>query len=127
MFPIIILELGPMKRILLGALSLLCLSSVSFAADQDFTLKNKTGYDIKEVYVSRPSAKSWGNDILGDGILADGTSKMVHFKPTTEACKWELQVVFSDDEKVEWSAFDLCSVHTITLHYANGEATAEEN
>lgn len=114
-------------NVISAALAAFFLSGAAFAADQDFTLKNRTGYDIKEVYVSRPSAKSWGHDILGEGILADGGSKMVHFKPTTEACKWELQVIFSDGETVEWSAFDLCTVHTITLHYANGEATAEEN
>ncbi|CAA7626803.1 conserved exported hypothetical protein [Candidatus Terasakiella magnetica] len=115
-----------MTKIFAAAVSFVALSSAAFAADQDFTLKNRTGYDIKEVYVSRPSAKSWGNDILGDGILSNGGAKKVRFKPTTEACKWQLQVIFSDGEAVEWDAFDLCKVHTITLHYENNQATAEE-
>lgn len=115
-----------MKKALLAVASVLCLSNAAFAADQDFTLKNKTGYEINEVYVSTPAAKSWGKDILGEGVLANGASKKIKFKPTTSACKWELQVVFSDGEKVEWDAFDLCTVHAITLHYENNEATAEE-
>ncbi|MGE5475252.1 MAG: hypothetical protein ACM3Q1_01225 [Bacteroidales bacterium] len=114
-----------MKKLLIGTVAALCLSNVAFAADQDFVLKNRTGYEIKEVYVSRPTAKSWGNDILGEGVLPNGSSKTVRFKPTTSSCKWELQVVFSDGEKVEWEAFDLCSLHTITLYYENNEATAE--
>ena len=116
-----------MKKAILSALAVLCMSSTVYAGDQDFTLKNKTGHEIKEVYVSKPSAKSWGHDILGDGVLSNNGSKLVRFKPTTSACEWELQVVFNDDSSVEWPAFDLCSIHTITLHYENGEATAEEN
>ncbi|MBC7905658.1 MAG: hypothetical protein H7Y60_02790 [Rhodospirillaceae bacterium] len=114
-----------MKKILLAAVSTLCLSSTAFAADQDFTLKNRTGYEINEVYVSTPAAKVWGNDILGEGVLATGASKKIRFKPTTSACNWEIKVVFSDGEKVEWDAFDLCTTHTITLKYENNEASAE--
>lgn len=94
------------------------------AADQDFTLKNATGYDIREVYVSVPAAKTWGKDIMGDGILSDGSAKAVHFHPETESCSWDMQVVFTDNERVEWGGIDLCSIQKITLHYKNGQASA---
>lgn len=109
----------------LAALSTFCFVQTASAAEQDFLLKNKTGYDIKEVYLSKPSSKSWGNDVLGSGVLVNGNAKEIHFKPTTEACEWELKVVFSDDEPAEWSAFDLCSIHKITLYYENNQASAE--
>ena len=35
------------------------------ASDADFSLRNKTGYQIDEVYVSGHSSKSWGRDIMG--------------------------------------------------------------
>ena len=38
---------------------------------QDFKLVNKTGYEIKEVYVSPTKATDWQEDILGEGVLPD--------------------------------------------------------
>lgn len=88
------------------------------AGDQDFTLVNKTGYQIDEVYVSTPASSSWGKDIMGDGVLANGAKKMVKFRNSTTACKWQLAVKFADGSDVEWEdAFDLCTVETITLKY----------
>ncbi len=91
------------------------------AGDQDFTLINKTGYQIDEVYVATPSSKSWGKDIMGDGVLGNGAKKMVKFKNSTTACDWQLAVKFSDGSEVEWEdAFDLCEVEVITLKYNKG-------
>ncbi|MDB5367382.1 MAG: hypothetical protein JWM77_3309 [Rhodospirillales bacterium] len=100
----------------------------ALAGDQDFTLTNRTGYTIEQVYVSKPTAKSWGRDILGEGLLENGRGKLVRFKPETESCKWEIKVVFDDKSEVEWEAFDLCSIHKITLKYnkQSGETSAIE-
>src|SRR5262245_36981118 len=103
-----------MKKIAL-ALALAMAPLVAMAADQDFTLINQTGYQIDEVYVATPNSKSWGKDIMGDGVLADGANKMVKFRSTTTACNWQLAVKFSDGSEVEWERpFNLCEVETIT-------------
>ena len=39
---------------------------------QDFTLYNRTGQAITEMYVSPASADEWGDDILGIDTLASG-------------------------------------------------------
>jgi len=89
------------------------------AGDQDFTLVNKTGYQIDEVYVATPSSKTWGKDIMGDGVLADNAQKIVKFKNSTTSCKWQMSVKFEDGSNVEWEdAFDLCTVEKITLKYS---------
>ena len=110
-----------MKKAVFGALALLVaglLSPAAFAGEQDFTLVNRTGYQIDEVYVARPSSNSWGNDILGDGVRENGAKKLVKFKPTTSACKWQLAVKFEDGSNVEWAEpFDLCTIETLTLRY----------
>lgn len=88
------------------------------AGDQDFTLVNKTGYQIDEVYVATPASKSWGRDIMGDGVLAKNAKKMIKFRNTTTACKWQLAVKFADGTDVEWEdPLDLCTVETVTLKY----------
>ena len=87
-------------------------------AQQNFTLVNRTGYQIDEVYVSRPTAKTWGNDILGDGVLPNGGSLPVRFSPNTQTCSWDIKVKFSDGSEVEWDEpFNLCQLSRITLRY----------
>ena len=111
-----------MKKIVFALVFSASISPLAaMAGEQDFTLVNKTGYQIDEVYVATPSSKSWGNDIMGDGVLADNAQKIVKFKPSTSACKWQLSVKFEDGSTVEWeNAVDLCSIDKITLKYNKG-------
>jgi len=113
-----------MKNILAATALALCAAAPAFAADQDFKLHNRTGYEIKEVYLSPPKEKSWGNDILGTGTLGDDQSANVSFHSGTTACKWEMKVVFSDGESAEWDAFDLCETNKISLFYKNSQTSA---
>ena len=59
------------------ALAAAMLPAAASANDADFTLVNKTGYVIDEVYVSPASATKWGNDItvlLGDFLYIKSMS-----------------------------------------------------
>jgi hypothetical protein len=96
----------------------LTLTSVgAFASDADFRLKNKTGYQIDEVYVSRHSSDSWGKDVMGDDALADGESVKITFPHTSSACKFDIRVIYHDKDKAEWGNVDLCEYETITLYW----------
>ncbi|MGO4871712.1 MAG: hypothetical protein ACLPGW_14065 [Roseiarcus sp.] len=87
-------------------------------AKQDFTLVNKTGYEIKEVYVSPSKSTDWEDDILGDGVLDDRSSRDIHFHRSTKTCHWDLKVVYTvDSSDAVWNDIDLCTVEKITIHY----------
>ena len=87
-------------------------------AKQDFTLVNKTGYELKELYVSPSKADDWQDDILGQDVLEDGKAVNIHFSPKAKTCKWDLKVVYTDDDSsAVWQNIDLCSVDKITIHY----------
>jgi hypothetical protein len=87
-------------------------------AKQDFKLVNKTGYELKALYVSPSKSDDWADDILGQDVLADGQVVNVHFSPKANTCKWDLKVVYSDDDSsAVWSSVDLCTVEKITIHY----------
>ncbi|MGD0640992.1 MAG: hypothetical protein ABSC22_09625 [Roseiarcus sp.] len=87
-------------------------------AKQDFTLVNKTGYEIKEVYVSPSKSTDWEEDILGEGVLDDRGSRDVHFHRSTKTCHWDLKVVYTvDSSNAVWNDIDLCTVEKITIHY----------
>src|ERR1700691_5188823 len=92
--------------------------AVADDAKQDFKLVNKTGYELKALYVSPSKSDDWANDILGQDVLADGQGVNVHFSPKANTCKWDLKVVYSDDDSsAVWSDVDLCSIEKVTIHY----------
>ncbi len=72
----------------LGVLSLICLFSLAFAnrasaepVDLDFTLHNATGYTLYSVFVAKPGATDWGQDVLGESTLEDKKEKRLPFRP----------------------------------------------
>ncbi len=87
-------------------------------ARQDFVLVNKTGYTISEVYVSPTKSDDWEEDVLGRDTLDDGEAWEIRFHRAAKTCKWDLKVVYEDDDsEAVWPAIDLCAVGRITIHY----------
>ncbi|MES2187402.1 MAG: hypothetical protein V4505_22825 [Pseudomonadota bacterium] len=108
-------------RTILAAAALLgttlAVSSTAFAGAADFTLVNRTGYDLREVYISPSHRNQWGKDRMGDVMLEKGKSRLFKFADAA-SCKQDLKVVFDDDaSEVIWEEFDLCTVDKITLKY----------
>jgi len=110
-----------MKSFVLGALAI----AVAFVqpaaaqeAKQDFTLVNKTGYELNKVFVSPSKSDDWEEDVLGQDTLANSDSVDIQFHRATKACKWDLKVIYTvDSSSAVWSNIDLCSVDKITIHY----------
>ncbi|QJE71813.1 argininosuccinate lyase [Aerophototrophica crusticola] len=84
---------------------------------QNFSLLNKTGYTISEVYVAPSKSSSWEEDILGRDVLPDGTAVDIVFSRKEKSCKWDLKVIYDDGEEAEWDNFDLCTVSKIAISY----------
>lgn len=96
------------------------------AGEADFTLVNRTGYTLREIYLSPSKSNTWGKDRMGDDVLENGKSRLFKFGEKG-ACMQDLKVVFEDDgSDVTWEGFDLCSINKITLRYnrKSGETTA---
>lgn len=99
-----------------GALALL-LPVAADAADQDFTLVNRTGYDIAEVYVSPAKSKNWEEDVMGDDVLEDQHSVPISFPARSKVCTYDLKVVFTDGDEAYWTNFDLCTISKIQIFW----------
>ena len=112
------MQFGKFVAAALAAVAFLAMPAVAQEAKQDFTLVNKTGYVISEVYVSPSKADDWQEDVLGQDVLDDGGSVNIHFHRSDRTCHWDLKVVYKiDNTSAQWHAFDLCSVSKITIHY----------
>ena len=105
----------------LSAVALIALLfNSALAGDADFTLTNRTGYDIDSVYVVPSKQRDWGIDRLGKSILADGRSRFLAFNKSGNTCIYDLSVGwvgYSEDEDSVWERINLCEIHTITLRY----------
>jgi hypothetical protein len=89
-----------------------------------FHTAEPTGYAIQEVYISSANDNSWGEDILGRDTMPDGESTEISFSHSESACKWDLKVVFDDEESAVWKGFNLCEIVEISLNYEGKTPTA---
>lgn len=93
-------------------------AAIAQEAKQDFTLVNKTGYELKALFVSPTKSDDWEDDVLGQDTLGDKQSLDIKFHRAAKSCHWDLKVVYSDDDSsAVWANIDLCTVEKITLHY----------
>ncbi len=102
-------------------------AGAAFAGDADFTLLNRTGYTLREVYLSPSHKSAWGRDRMGDNVLDHGRSRLFKFSDKS-SCVQDLKVVFDDDgSDVVWEEFDLCAINKITLKYnrKTGDVSAD--
>ena len=111
---------------LIGVLGLF-LTATAFAlpGKQDFVLHNETGVEIHELYVSPTTAEDWEEDVLGVDTLPDGESVKITFEDREKRSKWDLKVVDSKGNSIEWEALNLLEIADVTLHYKDGKAWAD--
>ena len=94
--------------------------------DPDFTLVNRSGYEIHEVYVSESDNDDWEEDILGEDILEDGERMNINFSTTSRKRYWDLKTVDEEGDEEVYERFDLSRIRKITVYYnEDGEAEAE--
>ena len=109
-----------------AALSLILASTaLAFQGKQDFTVVNKTGVEIHELYVSAHSTDNWEEDVLGTDTLASGDSVEIKFSPKEKAKLWDLKVVDGKGNSIEWTKLNLLEISEVTLYYKDGKAWAE--
>jgi hypothetical protein len=91
--------------------------TVTMAGDADFLLVNRTGYDIREIYVSPAKQKRWGQDRLGRSVLGNRQQRQFKFGNFAD-CIQDMRIVFDDDgSEVVWEKLDLCELEKIILRY----------
>jgi hypothetical protein len=96
-------------------------------ANLDFTLVNRTGYGIKEIYIAPSASTDWGDNIIGKP-LENGDELAITFSPKETAEHWDIRIVWVDEgADVIWKKCKLSEITKIMLHYNRDtdETTAE--
>jgi len=115
--------------IVASCLAVVALASITLQATQqrrnlDFTLVNKTGLTIDEVYLSPTNDDEWGEDVMGKDVLNNGEKVEITFSSSETECNWDLKIVDEDKDDVEWTKLNLCTANEITLMYEGKKPTA---
>lgn len=97
----------------------------AIAGEQDFTLRNRTGIEIHELYVAPTKSDEWEEDILGRDTLPDDEDVEITFSRKEKAKNWDIKVVDGEGTSVEWHKLNLKEISRVTLYLKNGEAYAE--
>lgn len=99
------------------ALGLLSATPAFSQAAQDFTLVNRTGYQIDQVYVGPVSSSKWGKDVMGKAAIGDGQQANITFSGQSNACQWDIKVVYDDGDESEFRDVNLCNISKVTLFW----------
>jgi len=86
----------------------------------DFTIVNKTGYDIKGLYIGASGTGDWTkeDEVLKGRSFTNGKALDIKFSPKAKAEKWDIMVKWADDSgTVEWLNLKLTEITKVTLVY----------
>lgn len=103
------------KMFMAAALAVAAISSAAYAAMQDFTINNRSGYTVVTLNVSPSSSNNWGPDILGRDVLANGESAEITFDRNETECMWDIRATYSDGDVGDWRNVNLCETTEINL------------
>jgi hypothetical protein len=84
-------------------------------ARQNFTVVNTTGHTVMTLNVSASNENSWGPDILGRDVLANGESAEITFDRSETQCNFDIQATYDDGDTTDMRGVNLCTVATVTL------------
>jgi hypothetical protein len=105
------------NRILIGC----ALALVSTSAWADVRIRNGSGYQITEVYVSPVDAAKWGPDLLKDKMLApNDTLTVTGVTPGS----WDFRLVFREvGGKESWP----CVIESVKLDSKGDDSTFDDD
>ncbi len=105
----------PFLRRGLLALTLLLagLAPAMAQGDPSFNLVNRSGQTIQELYVSSTQVNTWGQDLLGQNVLANGRSFPVRL-PSGQ-CTNDIRVVYDGGRSEERRSVDTCQVNEVVF------------
>jgi hypothetical protein len=90
-------------------------ADVQGQARQNFTVVNQTGHTVMTLNVSASNENSWGPDILGRDVLANGESAQITFERGETQCMWDIKATYDDGDTTDMRGVNLCNVATVTL------------
>ncbi len=90
-------------------------SEIEALSDNQFYVANSTGGEISELYISESGADKWGNNLLSSSI-SNGQKVIVSASGIETDKKYDLRIVDSDSNPIEYYNFDITSTVQVTFY-----------
>jgi hypothetical protein len=88
----------------------------AFADPRDFNVVNNTSIVLTHVYVAPSDSSDWGDDIMGQDVLAAGDNVNVVFRKFDgTTCLYDVQVMGQQGQTGVLYKVDLCTISTVTF------------
>jgi len=108
----------------LAALTMFAISAAQ-ASDPELFVHNRTGVDIKALYVSPSGAADWRTDVLEGEPLLDGDDTAISVPRALSAAKWDLKLVDREGASQIWPGIDVEKNSEVTLRLTRGRPYVE--
>lgn len=83
-------------------------------SEEGFTFVNQSGVTVITLQVSPTGESSWGPDILGRDVLANGESAPIVFARGEERCYWDIRSTGEGGVELDMRNVNLCETSTVT-------------
>lgn len=106
-----------MKRIItvLATMALALGAASSALASDDgknrrVVIENLSTNAVNYLYASPVTSDDWEEDLLGDEVIASGTSRGAVIDNGTNECNYDMKIIMSDGKEYIHRSVDVCSV-----------------
>jgi len=113
-----------MKHLVLVTLFFLLLATTALADNYTFTLINKTGFEIIDLYFSPAAQKNWGEEVLTVDTIPDKERMKINLTRKERAENWDILVNDEQGVSYQWTSLKLSEVNTLVLTIKAGQPMA---
>jgi hypothetical protein len=113
-----------MKTIIFSLLLFLHLSGFAVANEYTFTLINKTGFEIIDLFFSPASQKNWGEEVLTVDTIPDKEKLKINVTRKERADNWDILVNDEQGLSYQWPNLKLSEISTLVLTIKAGQPLA---
>ncbi|MFH0785323.1 MAG: hypothetical protein V2B20_25680 [Pseudomonadota bacterium] len=113
-----------MKTTCFALLLFLHLTGFAVAREYNFTLINKTGFEIIDLFFSPASQSNWGDEVLTVDTIPNKETMKIHLSRKEKAETWDILVNDEQGVSFKWPDLKLSEISTLILTIKAGQPIA---
>jgi hypothetical protein len=113
-----------MKSSFFAAVLLFTLSTTAVADNYTFTLVNKTGFEIIDLFFSPAAQKNWGDEVLTVDTIPDKEKLKINVTHKERSENWDILVNDEQGVSFQWKDLKLSEISTLVLTFKAGQPLA---
>jgi hypothetical protein len=114
----------PMKSSLFAVVLLFTLATTAVADNYTFTLINKTGFEIIDLFFSPAAQKNWGDEVLTVDTIPDKEKLKINVARKERSESWDILVNDEQGVSYQWPNLKLSEISTLVLTIKAGQPIA---